>query len=93
MGKDIDHGKLHDRGQPQRLSSVVAKDQKTGTEGTQFGQCEPIQDSSHGMLSDSKMKIPCTEGIATDFASGHFFMLSFLMYASPTRHEGGFLGS
>ena len=38
VGKDIDHGKLHDGGEPQRTFAVVAEDQETGAEYPQFGR-------------------------------------------------------
>src|SRR5579883_3350262 len=58
MGEDIDDRQLHQSGQPQGRTQVIAKYQERRTVRPQFGQRKPVKDGSHSVFADTEVEVP-----------------------------------
>src|SRR5438034_8861722 len=58
MREDVDHRDLHDRGQPDGRTAVVAEDQEAGAVGAYLREREAVQDGAHGVLANAEMQVP-----------------------------------
>src|SRR5580700_1375079 len=60
VGEYIDGRYLHQRGQPDGRTRVVAKDQEAGAERPNLRERKPVQNRGHRVLADSKMQVAAT---------------------------------
>ena len=68
VGEDIDDRKLHQRGKADGRFHVVGKDKEARAEGSDLGQCEPVQDRAHGVLADAEMHVAAARGVGFEIA-------------------------
>ena len=55
--EDVDHRQLHQRGQADRGTAIVAEDQEPGAVGPDLDPCHTVEDRPHGRLTDAEVEV------------------------------------